>query len=683
MSTNNEYNIATFNTQTATYNSDTAQHTVGTINATTVNYSNLNAPVINFTAPLSNSQLVPPTTAALAQPYIPLSAAITSLPNYSDGTTRGAQVSQMIVQSYAYNYGREPSPTEFNTAYAGLIAVTGDNNMTGTNNQYWGADAFDNTLINTTEFNSVNGLIGTIPGAFSGLPGAVGAGSLAGKQYIVAGMSSGYGFMAAVQLAQAGANVYGFARSSNVFLAHKNSALETQWSNTMPWEQYNGPIKVPAAVFSNIYFSECDIRSMSNLTTFYEQFNHLNDNGTPVSGLKGTIDGIVVTAGCHGNTPLLSFGAPSWMADSYVDIAEDIAATPHRFKYPGQTFIPDVAGGAAAGWANGIPDGAAGARYNNQINTKNWGIQFNTKFAIRTLAANPNPTSYVLTSSVAKYQPFSDMYIQSNKTMSTFMTSIQNYVKTLGYNIRVNIYYPVNSPTGLNIAQNAHNPSIAAGVENALTGGSNVYLRYEPGFPNRSYPTVQGAIATTVPSLASVAPLICNTFTDYFTSFVKCANDGSSTDWYIDIGNSTLLSFLIVGSNTGPYSIPTYGITAPYEVNPLTGEINALGFRNQLFTSRVVTPITNYAGVTSPMYNAAHFVDALINPSKTGGHYVGKQIKGIAPNGPFNLYNAALPISALRVLLANDVANADLKSYTGTDPYLRSIAGDSVGLTVF
>jgi hypothetical protein len=371
------------------------------------------------------------------------------------------------------------------------------------------------------------------------------------------------------------------------------------------------------------------------------------------------------------------------MSDSYIDIAEDIAATPNRFTYPTQTFIPDVAGGVAAGWANGITDGAAGARYNNQVNTKNWGIQFNTKFAIRTLAANPSATSYVLTASASKYLAPSDMYSHSNKVMTTFMLPIQNYVKALGYNIRCNIYYPVNSPTGLNIAQNAHNPSIAAGLENSLTGGSNVYLQFEPAVPDRSYPNVQGTIAAVAPSLSAYAPLICNTFTDYFTSFVKCDASGTNTDWYIDIGNNTLLSLLIAGSNAAPLSQPTYGITSLYASNVSTGQIDALGFRNQLFTGRVVVPLTNYAGVTSPMYNAAHFVDALINPAKTGGNYVGKQIKGIAPYQPFNLYNAALPVSALRVLLAMDVSNADLKSYTGTDPYLRSLAGDSVGLSVY
>jgi hypothetical protein len=83
------------------------------------------------------------------------------------------------------------------------------------------------------------------------------------------------------------------------------------------------------------------------------------------------------------------------------------------------------------------------------------------------------------------------------------------------------------------------------------------------------------------------------------------------------------------------------------------------------------------------MYDGAHFVDALINPTKNGGHYVGKHLAALQPNKPINFYNPSVFPIALRELVAMDIPNTDIKTYSGVDPFLRSIIGDVLGLQLF
>ena len=616
----------------------------------------MNSPVINANAVTVSGS----SSALLTKPSLAAQALATvSLPSYitdsSYNATNPKQV-QMVLQSFATNLHRQPSEGEFNTAVAGLVAVTDDTNMTGTNNMYWGAAAFDNSLVNTTEFNTVHGLLGTLPG------------SLVGKTYVIAGMNSGQGFMTAVQLAQAGAEVYGFARTPEVYYAHVKSAIKTQWENNMPWEQYNGPIGVASSVFDNITFVKQDVRDLSGLTVYFKQFNYLDGSGTKVTGTLGDIslDGVLMACGINANSPELATGTPEWLSSSYISIAEDIAATPNRFVYPECSFNP----------SNPFTNtgGASSARYNNNINIKFWGGQFVTGLAVKALAVDPSKsTSLVYLGSLSRILSYNSLYTAGNKMQTHFLSGVTQYVSKMGYNIRVNNFAPPVVDTALNIALNSFSPSFQSKLLYSLTS-------------NNMYQYVQTNLQGLLP------------FADYFSTFVQCDPSGNSTNWYVNqvmnapfngdpltsgLMSTIIISYLAEGT-------PTYGLTQLWDSSS-NGYMDALRFRNFLFNYRIVNPMISVGGVYSPVYMAAHLVDALINQSKNGLEFFGGCISTTSnlqdagptnPQLPINYYNwnNGAP-QLLRAYIAGAVANADIKSYSGYD-YLPTINGTK-GYSIF
>ena len=103
----------------------------------------------------TSNLLIPPTFAAEALPDRPLPSYITDSSYYKDHIKEAS----MVIQSYAVNYHNQPTESEFKTAVAGLLAVKDENDINGTNNKFWGAAAFDSSLINTSKFNEVHGLL--------------------------------------------------------------------------------------------------------------------------------------------------------------------------------------------------------------------------------------------------------------------------------------------------------------------------------------------------------------------------------------------------------------------------------------------------------------------------------------------------------------------------------------------
>lgn len=297
-----------------------------------------------------------------------------------------------VFDAHMYNLAREPTVEEYSTWTARMLA----------NKAHEGSNDMDRELILSDEWDTAHGV--TKPPSED----------LTGRSYVVTGMSSGFGFLTAVELAVRGATVCGFARTRNVFDASIESARMAHKYDNVPHQNYLGRVGVADDVLARIKFREVDGRDYDAVKQFFETDLKQDCDVTNLAGMflnHGTV-------GFMQFPPYLSFDK-----NTYESLESDIAATPTRFS--AQTTYGQ----------------------NNAINSKVWSYFWCVNFAMPLLnASSATDKSLLLTSSVSSIQPDDrEPYPLTNKLLNAWVPTLQRWIP----NLRVNTILPARHMTDL------------------------------------------------------------------------------------------------------------------------------------------------------------------------------------------------------------------------------------------
>ena len=183
-------------------------------------------------------------------------------------------------------------------------------------------------------------------------PSIVDGSALKNKVFALIGASSGWGFTAAVLLAQYGATVYSCARTAAVFEGSKATSMasykdhEAELARTQAYfnthktvngyvqkyyPMYSGLLEVDPKVYANIHFSQCDVRDASSLTTFFRSVKahasyHL-DGVFFIASTYGSVNGVPRGTVLTQQTPA---GLASWTVPAQMSVERVIDNTRNR-----------------------------------------------------------------------------------------------------------------------------------------------------------------------------------------------------------------------------------------------------------------------------------------------------------------------------------------------------------------
>jgi len=183
-------------------------------------------------------------------------------------------------------------------------------------------------------------------------PSIVDGSALKNKVFALIGASSGWGFTAAVLLAQYGATVYSCARTAAVFEGSKATSMasykdyEAELARTQTYfnshktvngyvqryyPMYSGLLEVDPKVYANIHFSQCDVRDTSSLTTFFRSVkahaSHHLDGVFLIASTYGSVNGVPRGTAITQQSPA---GLESWTVPAPMSIERVIDNTRNR-----------------------------------------------------------------------------------------------------------------------------------------------------------------------------------------------------------------------------------------------------------------------------------------------------------------------------------------------------------------
>lgn len=278
----------------------------------------------------------------------------------------------MIINEYVLYYGRDPSDAEL--ASAKSIVITG------------GLNELHNNLIPSSDYLNLRNLNPVQ--------------DLSGKVIVITGMSSGFGFLYALQSALRGARVVGYARTPEIFTASRLSAAATDRDN-LAHPFYVGPINVAQEVLNRIDFQVCDARKLADVSGFYGY----------VEQTYGTnIYSIIINHGANEINDEVS--------NTYISLEDDISMTPTRFT---DIYI----------------------KSNSSINTNMWGNIFNNKYAIELLKKSTDSHKQIIyTNSISPLESFAPNDYSISKTHGLFFEVVKMSNSLRQHNIKVNAILP-------------------------------------------------------------------------------------------------------------------------------------------------------------------------------------------------------------------------------------------------